>query len=602
MTKKILRLAVLILIILIPNIAFAKDMDSIIIVVDELSIKAVEELSLDKYSLGFINLKTRPPYSEEGLYLSINTGRKLTLRDLGKNDLKIDYLGDILTNEKVSYIGMGKGSLLIGNKERAVDHSIDTIEYNYDWLVENTDNIFDKSKIMVLEYEIQNESSRVKVLERYLNHYKDKQIILLPKKVAKEDQYILNTYLVPIIYTNGINNGILTSPSTKREGFIALEDISAQIKSTYGYGKKVDIGKPFQFINMNSPVEEFKDIYNKNINLFFIAYFFHGLTYFIQVLLGFWMLKKKKIETWIYDAYNFVSMNILVSLLLGLFEFHKNIILYLIINLSISYLLTRIIKKRKIDSVKFISTITYGLIVLGTILYSKAIYNSYIGFNNLIYGARYYGLNNGIMGVLLSTSILSFFSITKSMENKNLKRIVGLFIFTMNMLTLSTYFGANTGGFITSVVLFGIVICGLFFSNKGQIKTLLLFVLLGIAIFSINIFFDNITGENTHALGFFYRLKVNGLSELISVASFKAKELFKLTIVPPFSIVLIFQGIILSKLRKKILNNEELKKEAMILLITSSVGFILNDTGIITLIYMVHYLILDIITRQLETQ
>ncbi|CAK7009032.1 hypothetical protein CIW83_12470 [Tissierella sp. P1] len=602
MMKKIIKFIILISIILIPNIVFAEDVNSILLIVDELSIETIEELYLEQYSIGFVNLKTRPPYSEEGLFLSINTGRKLSIKNFGKKDKKIDYLSDILKKENVSYIGEGKGNLIIGNREGIVDYSEDSIIYSLNWLVEKTDNLLNKSDVLVLEYDLKQGHNRIEILNQYLNHYKNEQIIVLPKAVATEDKYLLNKYLVPIIHINKGNHGLLTSSSTKREGFIALEDISAQIKETYGYKKKIDIGKPFKSIESDNPKKEIEDIYKKNMNLLIAAYLFHGLIYFVQVLLGVWILKAKKIEKWLYTIYSFVSTNIFTSLLLGLFEFHKNIFIYLIINLLISYLITRLIIKRKLDLVKLISIFTYALVVFGTCLYPKMIYNSYIGFNNLVYGARYYGLNNGIMGVLLVTSILSFFSITKSIESDNLKRFIGLFIFIINMITLSTYFGANTGGFITSVVLFGLMIYRLFFSNKEIRRYLFLFFLIGIFIFSLNIIFDDFTGENTHAFGFFYRLKENGISELISLASFKAKELFKLTILPPFSIVLIFQAIILNKLRRIIRDTKEIKEEAMIIFITSLVGFALNDTGVITLIYMIHYLVLDIISNRLKIE
>ncbi|MBU5310554.1 hypothetical protein KQI38_00815 [Tissierella carlieri] len=602
MMKKIIKFIILISIILIPNIVFAEDINSILLIVDELSIKTIEELYLDQYSIGFVNLKTRPPYSEEGLFLSINTGRKLSIKNFGKKDKKIDYLSDILKKEKVSYIGEGKGNLVIGNREGIVDYSEDSIVYSLNWLVENTDDLLNKSDVLVLEYDLKQEHNRIEIFNQYLNHYKNEQIIVLPKAVATEDKYLLNKHLVPVIHINKGNHGLLTSSSTKREGLIALEDISAQIKDTYGYKKKIDIGKPFKSIESDNPKKEIEDIYKKNMNLLIAAYLFHGLIYFVQVLLGVWMLKSNEIEKWLYTIYAFVSTNIFTSLLLGLFEFHENIFIYLSINLLISYLITRLTIKRKLDLVKLISIFTYALVVFGTCLYPKMIYNSYIGFNNLVYGARYYGLNNGIMGVLLVTSILSFFSITKLIENDTLKRFIGLFIFIINMITLSTYFGANTGGFITSVVLFGLMIYRLFFSNKEIRRYLFLFFLIGIFIFSVNIIFDDFTGENTHAFGFFYRLKENGVSELISLASFKAKELFKLTILPPFSIVLIFQAIILNKLRKIIRDTKEIKEEAMIIFITSLFGFALNDTGVITLIYMIHYLVLDIISNRLKIE
>ncbi len=600
MTKKIIKSIILTLIILIPSIAFAENINSIIVIVDEISLETVEELSLDRYSIGFVNLKTRPPYTEEGLFLSINTGRKLSIKDFGKKDKKIDYLSDVLKKEKVSYIVECKGNLVIGNRQGIVDFSKDSIEYSLNWLVENTNDLLNKSDVLVLEYELQNDPDRIEILNQYLNYYKNEQLIVLPKTVFEEDEYLLNKYLVPIIHIQGGKNGLLTSSSTKREGFIALEDISAHIKDTYGYKKKIDIGKPFKSIEVNNPMEEIKDIYKKNMNLLITAYLYHGFTYFVQVFLGIWMLKSNKVEDWLYIIYAFASTSIFTSLLLGAFEFHKNIFIYLFINLSLSYLITIFIIKRKLDLAKILSICTYILIALGTCLYPKMIYNSYIGFNNLVYGARYYGLNNGIMGVLLVTSILSFCSITKSIENNTLKKFIGLFIFTTNMIVLSTYFGANTGGFITSVVLFGLMTYRLFFSNKKGRKYLALFFLAGVFIFSLNIVFDNLTGENTHAFEFFYRLKENGLSELFSMASFKAKELLKLTILPPFSLVLIFQAIILRKLREIIIDNREIKEEAMIILITSLVGFAINDTGVITLIYMVHYLVLDIISNRLN--
>ncbi|WP_353096480.1 hypothetical protein [Tissierella praeacuta] len=598
MWKKIIKLIILALIILIPNTIFAEDVNSIIVIVDELSIKTVEELYLGKYSLGFVNLKSRPPYSEEGLYLSINTGRKLSLKDIGKKDVKINYLGDILAEEKVSYIGDGKGYFLVGDKEGTVDYSEDFIVYDYNWLIDNTDTLLDKSNVLVLEYEFQQDEERIDILNKYLNHYKDGQITILPKTVAKEDRYLLNRYLVPIIHINGKNNGLLTSSSTKRVGFIALEDISAHIKEVYGHIRKSDIGKPFKFIEIDNPKNEFENIYKKNINLLIVAYLFHGLTYFAQGLVGIWILKFNKLNKWIYNIYVFTFVNICTSLVLGLFEFHRSLLPYLVINIFISYLITRFMVERKVDLVKYLCIPTYILIVLGTCLYPNMIYNSYIGFNNLVYGARYYGLNNGIMGVLLATSILSFFSITQSIDSVAVKRLIGICVFIVNMLVLSTYFGANTGGFITSIVLFGIMVCILFFPSNNRFKKIILLFLVGVFIFSLNILFDDITGENTHAFGFFYRLKENGLSEFISMVSFKAKELFKLTVLPPFSIVLIFQAIILKKKKETVEKNEILKKEAMIILITSLIGFILNDTGVITLIYMINYLILTIITSR----
>lgn len=600
MIKKIINFILVFIIILIPSKIFAEPIKSILILVDELKIETIENLELDKLSLGFINLKTRPPYSEEGLYLSANTGKKLTVKDLGKKSINLEYLGDVLKKEKTSYIGNGKGALLISNKDRIVDYEENSIVYNLDWLRKVTDKFLDKSNILLLEYDIQEEKNNVEILKRYLTEYKDNQIIILPKKVAEKDKYLLNKYLVPIIYIDGENNGLLTSNSTKREGFIAIEDISVQLKNTYGYAKKVNIGKPFKFLEVENPIKEINKLYRINMNLLISAYLFHGITYLSIILLCISIMKSNKVNNKLYFFYSFISVNILISLVLGLFKLNQSIVIYLILSMLISYIIKKLIIKKELNFVKTISSFTYICVVLGTMLYPNMIYNSYIGFNNLVYGARYYGLNNGIMGVLLATSILFFFSMTKDIKNINFKRVIGIIIFVVNMITLSTHFGANTGGFITSVSLFGFMIYIMFFSKKNGIKEILIFLLIGLFIFGINMFFDILREDNTHAISFFYRIKENGISEFISMASFKAKELMKLTLTPPFSLAIIAEIIIFKKLYKYIISNKSLKEKAIIVLLTSIIGFLINDTGVITFIYMNYYLILDIISNRLE--
>ena len=599
MMKKSLSLLILILIILLPTISLADGIKTIIIVVDELSINEVEELSLDKYCLGLLNLKTRSPYSEEGLYLSINTGRKLNLSEFGKKGNGIEYLGDVLKKEKVSYIGEGIQDLLVVGSNREVDYKEESMIYDLKWLIEKTDIMLNKSNVLELSYNFQGGKEKVDLLSSYLDNYKNNKIIILPKKVSKEDKNLLNQYIVPIIYIDGQNKGLLTSLSTNREGFISMEDISVHIKKMYGHTRKTNIGKEFQIIPENEPLNKIDDIYNNTMNLLIIAYIFHGIIYLAQGLLAIWILRKNKIKRKMYMVYIFGSLSICSSLILGFFQFHNNILLYLSIIIPITYIITKKLVKKDYDIVRHISISTYSLIAFGIILYPKMIYNSYIGFNNLVYGARYYGLNNGIMGVLLATSILSFFSITKGIKNINKKRFIGFSIFILNTIVLSARFGANTGGFITSIVLLGIMIYILFFNNKPSLKNIGLFVLIGIFIFVINMIFDNGSGEKSHAIQFFYRLKENGIEELISMISFKITELLKLTLLPPFSIVLIFQGIILKKLSPYFNKSKEIKKEAMIMIITSLVGFILNDTGVITLIYMMQYLIFATITRNL---
>src|SRR5699024_10483143 len=132
---------------------------------------------------------------------------------------------------------------------------------------------------------------------------------------------------------------------------------------------------------------------------------------------------------------------------------NRNAFLYIAIIMMLSYPISLFIAQKRLNLVGIISTLTYALLAIGIIFYPKFIYNSYIGYNNLIYGARYYGFNNGIMAVLLATSIISYFSIEKKLKAKLFKNILLLFYFSLNIVLLSVKFGANTGGFFTAIIL-----------------------------------------------------------------------------------------------------------------------------------------------------
>lgn len=597
MIRKVFSIIFLFLIILLPTGSLAEEIKTIFIVVDELSFDTIEELSLEKYGIGLVNLKTRAPYSEEGLYLSINIGRKLSLSEFGKKSIDTEYLGDILAEGKVSYIGEGTADLVVVNSHKKVDHREDTLVYDINWLIKNTDNMLKKSNLLGLEYNFQGGMDRIDIFSSYLDNYMKHRIIILPKKVAEDDRHLANKYIVPILYINGQDDGLLTSISTNREGFITLEDISVQIKSNHGYSKKTSIGNEFQIISVEEPLNSINNTYTSTMNLLIIAFIFHGFTYLAQGLLGIWILRQKESMKLMKITYAFISIIICTSCVLGFLQFHSNLFLYLIIIIPISYLIAKTLVNKKCNLVKGISILTYLLIAFGMIFFPKMIYSSYMGFNNLVYGARYYGLNNGIMGVLLATSILSYYNITNTVLNVNIKRIVGLSIFVLNIVVLSTRYGSNTGGFITSIVLLGIMMYILFLNKKTNLKNTIILIFVGVFLFSINMYFDNISGGNSHAVQFFYRIKENGINEFISMVSFKAIELIKLTLLPPFSIVLIFQFIILRSLYNIFKENREIKEEAIVMIITSLVGFAINDTGVITLIYMIHYLIFDAINR-----
>ena len=614
----IILILVLILVFLFSNISYATQDKSILILLDELDLTNIEEMFPDEdFGIGFMNLRTRRPYDNESLYFSIGTGRKVgvksdfykglyknkdgtikvvgfenMLKDLIKrnNNIKVEILGDRLKNEGISYIGNNSSAIIAADKNGNIKSGEIEIKYDEEWLMRKTNFYLSDSNILVLSYDIAESKYKANLLKRYIDKFRDYNIIIIPSKVSDKMQYILNKNLVPVVYINGNNKGLIKSSSTKREGFITIEDVFVELLSINGKESLSAIGNRINIIDKKNNLNEAKNLFKKTINLIWIASIFHGIVYFIQVYSAYYIYKNKKGKFDDINVYNnFIIVNILISLLMGVSSLHINIVLYLFINMLTTYIITMFISDKDISTIGLFSTLTYILIIFGILFYPEIIYNSYIGFNNLFYGARYYGFNNGIMGVLLVTSVISYFFVKDLISNKFIDNLVCLLYFSTNMVVLSSNYGANTGGFLTSVVLFLIMVYTKLLGEDWNIKNILALIIIGFLIFSMNMYFDYFSNEKSHAIDFLVRIKNFGISEFVNMFKIKVKELMKFTLLPPFSIVIVAQIISLKSLLKA--KDIPLKRETYIILITGIIGFILNDTGMITFIYVVHYLI-----------
>lgn len=606
--------------------SYAKENKTILIIVDQLDFQSIEEIfEGNNYGAGFINAKTRKPYSNESFYFSIATGRKVGVKsdlyeglyknkdgsidilgfeqlynDLKKrnNNIKLNILGEKLKKQGLSYIGQDSSAIIAANINGKIKSGEITINYDNKWLKDKTDYHLSNSNTLVVSYNIEETKDRLQVLKNYIKEYEDNNIIIIPNQVSPNMKYILNDSLVPIIYMNENSNGLVKSLSTKREGFITVGDVYTQILSTQGETNLKSIGNRIEIIGSKNNLGEFKALFTKTINLIWIASIFHGMVYFLQGYLAYFIYKNPKAKLEQINLYNnFIIINIFLSLLMGISSLHINIFLYLFINLLVTYIITIFISEKETNVIGLFATLTYGLIIFGILFYPELIYNSYIGFNNLFYGARYYGFNNGIMGVLLVTSIISYFFVEDLINNQIIKNLICILYFSVNMVVLSASYGTNTGGFITSAILFLIMVYTNLLEKNWSIKNIMILVLIALSIFSINMYFDYHSEEKSHAINFLMRIKAFGPTEFLDMFKLKARELIKWTLLPPFSLVIISQLFSLSKLKEKVL---QFKREYYIIGFIALIGFLLNDTGMITFIYMIHYLISLIIYDTME--
>jgi len=604
------------IIIFSSSISYAAEDKAILIIVDELDFEIMEEVFGERnFGTGFININTRKPYGNESLYFSLATGRKLGVKPdyykglyknedgsinvLGFNELynnlqrknnniNLELLGEKLEKQGLSYIGSDSSAIIAADLNGKIKSGEIQVEYNNDWLRNKTDYYLNESNTLVLSYEIGETKERIKILRDYIWEYSKYNIILIPNEVSSSMKHVLNDSLVPIAYIEGNGNGLVKSSSTKREGFVTVGDIYTQLLSSQKETSPRPVGNKIEIVEKIDSLGESQNLFMKTISLIWIASIFHGIVYYLQFYIAYYIYRYGQNNLNQINLYNnFVVVNIFISLLMGLSALHINIFLYLFINLLVSYIITVFMNEKEVNTIGLFASLTYGIILLGIFFYPELIYNSYIGFNNLFYGARYYGFNNGIMGVLLISSIVSYIFMKKLIKEPVLKNLLCIAYFSLNIIALSASYGTNTGGFITSVILFLIMIYTEILGKNWNVKNVIILIFIAIIIFGINMYFDYHSQEKSHAIYFLGRIKAFGFSEFRDMFKIKLKELVKWTILPPFSIVILSQIYSIKNLKEKI----PFRREYYIIIFTALVGFILNDTGMITFIYMMHYLI-----------
>lgn len=615
----------------------ASNQKTIIIVLDELDFEIAKKIMNENISLGLMSIKTGELYgisSKESIFLTIAAGRRLKIREGLYKDIietesgliKIDgyntilneykkkypafssnisFLGDSLKDNgiKTGVIGKGPSSLIIANSEGTIDKGIENIRYNEQWLLENTNELFKTVDVLLVSYSINSEQYREEALKRYiesfskLNNY---QIFVFSENIKGDISYRLNTTIVPLLYKNNESDiGILTSKTTKREGIITSLDIKASIELNHGIEKEDNIGNKIDIVKKDEILEKSKYILLGILNLNIIKYIFHGYIILAQLYVIFDYIFGKG-ENLHRNKIIIASIPLLIfiSLIYGLFNFHWSITTYCVFTIITSLIISKTLVDRGVNSISFVSTITSILILIGTFFTFDMIYNSFIGYNNIVAGGRFYGLNNDIMGVLIATAIIAFYQIKKT-SSHYLHSFLALIFILIVIFSLSSSKGANIGGYITSIILFLILMYETLFKHNKNLKKLALIIFIGLLILATSLYLDSKYTDISHLGSLINRIRLNGFDELLYMLSVKIKQLLLMSILPPWSIIVLFQIIFLRQFYKSEKphfkrmreSHIELFEKYCIMFIVSFIAFIINDTGAVAFTYINTYLI-----------
>ncbi len=543
--------------------------------------------------------------------------------------IKASIIGNSDTDERNVRLGVligmdGKGLIDYGDIGRNL--LIDASSYpfgiktNYRYLMKKFEEFQNKSDLIIIEL------GDIYRLEEYKNNITDKVYKKYRKKIVLDiDSFIKELYrsvdlsktaflivnpypssealrkrekLTPIILAGkNIKTSILTSATTRREGIIGNIDVAPYVAKYFGGALDKFTGQPFyvtkskdnfSFIKKLSASTAF--IYKNRINVLYTFAIFQIIVSMISFI-GIQLKNKYKLRIFKYIEYFLLSTMTIpfVLLILPILEIN-NLFQAFIVIITLSLIITIIsvlVRKKPIDSIILMSGITCIGLIIDIFNSSTLIKESFLGYDPII-GARYYGIGNEFMGILVSSAIVF---VTALMDRFKLRPIGAILFFLITAVVIGfPKLGANVGGTITAVFSFMFIIIKLYNDSKINLKHFLYIFISVILLISFMALIDLILLKNkSHLAKALEKIYDGGLEIIYSIIARKLAMNIKLFGVTIWSKVLVSSIVFLTVLFyrpfgacKKIFDKYKNYSIGLVgVLVACIVGFIVNDSGVV---------------------
>lgn len=296
-------------------------------------------------------------------------------------------------------------------------------------------------------------------------------------------QYMLETdRLTPVVaYGAGINPGFLTSPTTRRAGVVLNLDIAPTILEFLGINTPLTItGRAMRVVPAADTVQALQGM-SRQLALTYAArpylqkgYIFYQLILLLLSLVFiFW---KFKVRDYLKPFLLSVMAVPLVYLILPLLPQPGPLALaaQLVVITILLTMLILLLQRFGLDPFALICIATAGALLLDTLSGSALQKTSVLGYDPIV-GARFYGMGNEYMGIMIGALIIGSSSLlTVFPKYKRILLTLTGFVFILAVYTLAApQLGTNVGGTIAAASAF-LVSLLLLTGVKFNIKTVLL--------------------------------------------------------------------------------------------------------------------------------
>ncbi len=451
-----------------------------------------------------------------------------------------------------------------------------------------------------------------------LNLNKDMIIVISPgaERVDVKDGY----NLAPIILSSPQNlnkkSGLVTSDSTRRNGIVVNSDLIVtvlnffKIESKKYNGRKLDV-RPSKDINnkLITMTEQIKttNILRQPLLTTYITLIIIFIISSVGLLFFKWVdtLKIRSVITVVVFFILSVPAALIIQPLIVSIGEIEVILTIVILTFLITYLMVLIDRKSKM-ALTILCGLTSILIIVDIFAGSPQMKKSILGFSPLI-GARFYGLGNEYMGILLGATIVGLTSLLENYQVKISKKklwISGLFFAFVIFVIGYTRLGANVGGTVAALIGFSIVMAwlsGIKINWKVIITILILTVLAIIILGMIDAYYNS--GQSSHLGRVFYQTQNQDSSQIYYLFQRKIEvniKLFRYTIwsrvllvaILAFPFILMRPEGVMKRLRKE---HPFLMHGILGTTIAALIAFLVNDSGVIAAATTIIFAILGLL-------
>ncbi|MDP5276650.1 hypothetical protein [Chengkuizengella axinellae] len=412
-------------------------------------------------------------------YLYGNRDRGIVLNDAPNYEKK--RLASLMLMDSNGLIPFGNigAQTVIKNELRPF-----SIQTNYDWIYEQLQSVTPNSLVLIelgdldrlyvdksfyaperfqlLKQEILKEMDDFlgKVIS---NMGQDDALFVFSPQVhrdAREEKLLLSPLFY---YEHELDSGLLTSATTRRTGILSHVDIAPSLLHLFqvtvpsemiGNIAKFEENKEMNISWLEQELNKIQNVYQLRPMLLysFVTYEVIVLILTLLVAIGKWIKWTRIVNPFLFS----ILIAPVVMLWMGYFSGYS-VLVQALFFLMITLLLSLMLQYFSVITVlTLISLCTSFMILLDGMFGAYAMKHSVLGYDVMI-GARYYGIGNEFMGVLIGSTALAasmLFYITYLKYPNITKWMLTVYLLIVVFYLAAPFLGTNAGGTITAVVTF----------------------------------------------------------------------------------------------------------------------------------------------------